>query len=146
MIKQKLNCMEKTTRCFLAISMMALIISGCEVSTARLTDPLVCTALAGDLCKEDMPNISAQARELVASCKLKNAPPETKVKFTWIFYGETKITIDEVTFNSGNEGTSLNLNSTLSRPYNGWPIGVYEVEMKILIENKKPLIKQFTIE
>lgn len=129
--------------------MMAVVLAtfyGCEVSTARLTDPKICTSLAGDLCQEDIPKISSQAGELVASCKLKNAPPETKVKFTWMYYGDTKITIDDVTLDSGNEGTTMNLNSTLSRPYNGWPKGVYEVEMRILIDDKKPLIKQFTIE
>jgi hypothetical protein len=137
--------MKITTVYLLFFAMMFSILSSCEVSTARLTDPRVCTSLTQDLCSNDMPEISVQADSLVASCKLKNAPPDTKVKFTWMYYGETKITIDDVTFDSGNEGTNLNLNSTLSRPANGWPKGVYEVEMKILIENKKPLIKQFTI-
>ncbi len=126
-------------------TMMFSILSSCEVSTARLTDPMVCNSLTQDLCSTDMPEISVQADSLVASCKLKNAPPDTKVKFTWMYYGEDKITIDDVTYDSGNEGTNLNLNSTLSKPANGWPKGVYEVEMKILIDNKKPLIKQFTI-
>lgn len=137
--------MKITTLYLLLFTMIILGLNSCEVSTARLTDPKVCTSLIEDLCESDMPEISPQASELVASCKLKNAPADTKVKFTWMYYGETKITIDNVTFDSGNEGINLNLNSTLSRPTNGWPKGVYEVEMKILIENKKPLIKQFTI-
>ena len=138
--------MKTFTGFYLMMTVVLAAFYGCEVSTARLTDPKVCTSLTGDLCQEDMPEISAQSGELVASCKLKNAPPNTKVKFTWMYYGETKITIDDVTLDSGNEGTSMNLNSTLSRPNNGWPIGVYEVQMQILIENKKPLVKQFTIE
>lgn len=137
--------MKITKLYLLFFAMIILGLNSCEVSTARLTDPKVCTSLTEDLCENDMPEISTQAGELAASCKLKNAPPNTKVKFTWMYYGETKITIDDVTFDSGSEGTSLNLNSTLSRPNNGWPKGVYEVEMQILIENKKPLIKQFTI-
>lgn len=131
---------------FLTFTLMSLTLLGCEVSTARLTDAKVCTTLTDNLCAEDMPVISADAAELVASCKLKNAPPETEVTFTWIYYGENKIEIDAVTLNSGNEGSSMDLHSTLSRPHNGWPAGVYEVAMKILSGDKEPVIKQFSIQ
>ena len=106
----------------------------------------MCTSLSEDLCPQDFPVISAEAGQLFASCKIKNAPAETKVKFTWLYYGETKITIDEITFDTKDMGTNLNLHSSLSRPNNGWPKGVYEVEMRILVGDKKPLVKQFTIE
>lgn len=128
------------------VAFFVLITESCEFSTANLVDPKVCIELNEDLCKQDNPIISADVKQLFASCKIKNAPPETQVKFTWMFYGETKIKIDEVTFNSKDLGTNLNLHSSLNRPFNGWPKGVYEVEMQIVNADKEPLIKQFRIE
>lgn len=131
---------------FTAFTVLMIFVESCSISTAKLVDPKVCTSLDGDLCQQDNPVISSNASQLFASCEIKNAPMETEVKFTWLYYGETKIKIDEITFNTEDKGTNLNLHSSLSRPYNGWPKGVYEIEMLILVEGKKPVIKQFTIE
>ncbi len=131
---------------FVALAGVFFVLERCSFSTANLVEPKVCTSLSEDLCSQDNPIISADANQLFASCKIKNAPPETKVKYTWLYYGETKIKIDEITFDTEDKGTNLNLHSSLSRPYNGWPKGVYEVEMQILEGDKKPIVKQFTIE
>ena len=131
---------------FIAFAVLMIFVESCSFSTANLVDPKVCTSLDGDLCQQDNPVLSTNVNQLFASCEIKNAPVETKVKFTWFYYGETKIKIDEITFNTENKGTNLNLHSSLSRPYNGWPKGVYEIEMLILVDGKKPIIKQFSIE
>lgn len=137
----------KTTAIYLfSCVLLTLGLMSCEVTTAHLTDLSVCTSLSENLCAADMPVISTDAEELVVSCKLKNAPPATEVTFTWVYYGDTRIEIDAVTLNSGNEGSELDLHSTLSRPTNGWPIGTYEVVAKILSADKEPIVKQFTIQ
>ncbi|MDZ4058846.1 MAG: hypothetical protein U1D64_02265, partial [Bacteroidales bacterium] len=69
----------------------------------------------------------------------------TKLKFTCLYYGDTKIKIDDVTLDTGELSGTVELNSYLSQPTNGWPKGVYEVEVLVLTDNAKPVIKQFTI-
>jgi hypothetical protein len=120
---------------------------GCEfnVSTAKVADAKICTSLSGDLCNNDNPVISPNTREIYASCLLKNATENTKVKFSWVYYGNTKIDIDNVTLNSGNKIGNLNLHSSLSRPTKGWPKGEYEVVIQVQTDNAEPVTKQFSI-
>ncbi len=118
----------------------------CSVSTARVTDAKVCTQLDGNLCTQDNETLPASAREIYASCTLKNAPENTDVKFTWYYYGDTKFEIDNVILSSGENFGNLDMYSSLSRPNNGWPRGVYEVTIEVVTDNAKPVVKQFNIQ
>jgi hypothetical protein len=143
--------MKKRTVIILSIVAIIIIIvarGGCEfnVSTAKVTDVKICTALADGLCDNDNPVLSTAAMDIFASCILKHSVAETRVKFTWFYYGETKIEIDNVELNTGDKIGNLNLHSSLSRPNNGWPIGVYEVVIEVQTDNADPVVKQFSIE
>ncbi|PKO98080.1 MAG: hypothetical protein CVU13_11655 [Bacteroidetes bacterium HGW-Bacteroidetes-8] len=135
------------------IAALILILSGafamtgceCSVSTANVQDVKICTSLSGNLCNQDSPTLGDTSPTIYVSCLLKNSVSATKVKFTWMYYGDTKIKIDDVTLDTGELSGTVELNSYLSRPTNGWPKGVYEVEIQILTDNAKPVLKQFTI-
>lgn len=131
----------------LILPLIALLLSGCEcsVSTANVKDVKICTSLEGNVCNQDNPVIDNSAATIYASCLLKNSVSGTKVKFTWLYYGDTKIKIDDVILDTGELSGNLELNSNLSRPDNGWPKGVYEVEIQVMTDNAKPVIKQFTV-
>ncbi len=131
----------------LAIISLLFIVYGCECSfsTARLTDVKVCTSLEGNLCSQDKTNIEATSPVIYASCVLKNAPQNTDVKFTWFYYGDSKFEIDSVILSSGDNIGNIDMNSSLSIPYNGWPLGVYEVEIQIVNDTSEPIVKQFNI-
>ncbi|MDD4192164.1 MAG: hypothetical protein PHI28_12590 [Mangrovibacterium sp.] len=118
----------------------------CNVSTAKVSDVKICTVLTGNLCDQDYPVISSSAGEIFASCVLKHGVADTKVKFSWMYYGDTKIEIDHVVLDTGDKMGNLELHSSLSRPNNGWPKGVYEVVIQVQTDNAKPVSKQFTIE
>jgi hypothetical protein len=122
-------------------------VTGCEcsVSTANIQDVKICTSLSGNLCNQDNTTLGDTSPAIYVSCLLKNAVSSTKVKFTWLYYGDTKIKIDDVTLDTGELSGTVELNSYLSQPTNGWPKGVYEVEVLVLTDNAKPVIKQFTI-
>lgn len=117
----------------------------CNFSTANIQDVKICTSLEGNVCNQDNPVIDNSAETIYASCLLKNSVSGTKVKFTWIYYGDTKIKIDDVILDTGELSGNLELNSNLSRPDNGWPKGVYEVEIQVQTDNAKPVNKQFTV-
>lgn len=123
-------------------------LSACEfsVTTAHVTDVKMCTRINDNQCASDNPNFSTNTREIFVSCHLKNAPEDTKVKFAWFYNGQKKIAIDAVTMSSGKRTGTLNLQSSLSRPNNGWPRGEYEVVITIPDTDKEPVIKKFTIQ
>lgn len=131
----------------LAIIGLLFFVYGCEcsVSTARLTDAKVCTSLVGNLCDQNKTIIDPASPVIYASCVLKNAPQNTQVKFTWLYYGDTKFEIDNVILSSGDNVGNIEMNSSLSKPNNGWPKGVYEVEIRIVNTTSEPIVKQFNI-
>jgi len=134
----------------LSVFAVALLfwLSGCEFSatTAHVDDVKMCTSINNNQCASDNPNFSTNTAEIFISCHLKNAPENTKVQFAWFYNGQKKIAIDAVTMSSGNRTGTLNLQSSLSRPNNGWPRGQYEVVITILDSSKDPVIKKFTVQ
>lgn len=126
---------------------MMLITASCEFdfSTANISDIKVCTSMSGNLCGNDNSTLSTSTQNIFVSCKLKNAPADTKVKFTWKYVEAEPLTIDEVVLNSEDRGTNLDLHSSLSRPYNGWPKGKYAVEIRIGENDDSPETKKFEI-
>ncbi len=129
------------------ILMISIGLAGCNfnVSTAKVVDAKICADLTGNLCEQDNPELPSSVSTIFSSCLLKNATPETKVKFTWIYYGDTKFEIDNVVLDTEDKSGDIELNSSLSRPNNGWPNGVYEVIIQVQTDNSEPLVKQFNI-
>ena len=97
------------------------------------------------VCEQDMPELLVSTPKIFVSCRLKYAVSNTKVKYSWMYYGETKIEIDTVIYDIGDRIGNLDLYSSLSKPANDWPKGVYEVIIQIQTDNAKPLVKQFNI-
>jgi hypothetical protein len=138
--------MKKIFFVFVVIS--GFLFQKCEYSysTATIDDVKMCTKVNDNQCASDNPNFRANTPEIFVSCRLKNAPQETQVKFTWYFLGIKKIKIDAVTLSSGNNNGTLNLQSSLTKPTNGWPSGKYEVEISLPGIEKSPVTKKFYIQ
>ncbi|MCD4772246.1 MAG: hypothetical protein K8R41_02545, partial [Bacteroidales bacterium] len=66
--------------------------------------------------------------------------------FAWFYYGQEKVRIDAVKLNSGDQIGTLNLQSSFTRPNNGWPVGEYEVVITILGTEKEPVVKKFSVQ
>ncbi len=120
---------------------------GCEfeVTTANISDVKMCTNFNGSLCNDDVPVFNTSEGSLYASCKLKNAPENTQVTFTWKYLEGQALVIDQVTLNSADKGINLDLHTSLSRPNNGWPQGKYAVEIAIGNNDTDPEVKHFEI-
>ena len=121
--------------------------SSCNFNSAHIDidDVKMCTIITDNQCLSDHPVFSPSTEEIYVSCQLKNAPENTNIEFSWYYLGKQKIKIDAVTLNSGNKLGTLDLQSSLSRPNNGWPAGEYEVSIKILDTEKEPVIKKFNV-
>ncbi len=132
---------------FVLAVMAAWFATGCdfEFSTANVSDIQICDQLQGALCGADNPSLSINTPQICVSCKLKNAPPDTQVTFVWKYMEGESVVIDEVVMNTANKGMNLDLHSTLSRPYNGWPKGKYAVEISVGTSTENPEIKRFTV-
>ncbi|MEM7367882.1 MAG: hypothetical protein AAF587_04730 [Bacteroidota bacterium] len=126
---------------------LLLSLTACEfsVSTANLQDLMICDQLStDDRCASNISNFGPDAPAFVASCDLKNAPDGTSVCFYWYFLGEQTQLIDSVNYVSQSGGT-LHLHSNLNAPNSGWPIGSYEVVVRVLTDNGNELRKQFQV-
>lgn len=132
----------------LILSTLIFGLSACNfnVTTAHIENVKMCTEIKSNECTESIFTFQNTAQNICISCELENDPGNTLVTFIWKYNnnGEFMI-IDEVTLNSSNKGTQVNLQSSLSRPYNGWPSGVYEVEIIIEDSQKEPVIQEFVI-
>lgn len=140
--------MTKAIKSIWLLVLAIMLITSCEfeVTTAHIEDITICTALDGDICESNTPIISSSDPNIYVSCKLKNAPQNTIVTFIWKYTdGEDPIIIDEITLNSSDIGVNVDLNSSLSKPYNGWPNGKYEVEISIDGDENDPRIKYFEV-
>jgi len=126
----------------------ALFMTGCEFnySSANIDNVKMCTSISDNQCNSDNPNFTPVTPEIYVSCQLKNAPENTNVEFAWFYLGQQKIKIDAVTFNSGDLIGTVNMQSSLSRPNNGWPVGEYEVVISIPGTEKDPVVKKFSVQ
>ncbi len=118
-----------------------LLLQSCnmEFSSASIDNLQTCHQLEGNLCDQSVDVFHPNSPQIVSSCQLHYAPPETIVTFTWKYIeGTEDIIIDAVSMNTGNEGSDLELHSSLSRPNNGWPAGRYAVDI-IIGEDKSSL-------
>lgn len=138
----------KKTLLSISVTAMILFLSACSFnfSSARITDVKMCTHVSNNQCASDNPTFTRNTPEIYVSCHLKNAPENTKVRFDWNYYGQKKFTIRSLTLNSGNKTGTLNLQASLSRPNNGWPVGEYEVVITLVGLDKEPVVKKFTVQ
>lgn len=138
-------------RYFFLLAIIGIIIflvytGGCEFSTASISDVKICKSINQNQCNSDNPIITGNPSEIFVSCKLKYAPEATDINFKWFYFGQTKFEIGDVTLNSGSDGSALDMQTSFSRPNNGWPKGNYEVVIQIMVDGKDAVVKQFQIQ
>ena len=124
----------------------ALFLSNCNVSTANISDVKMCENIDGNQCPEDNPVFSTNTPNIYCSVKVNNAPEGTNVKFSWNYLGEEIVHIDEVTLTVPGGGTNFDMQSSLSIPNNGWPVGNYEVVIDLGTDNSEPTVKKFQVQ
>jgi len=131
----------------LAITVAVIFaLSRCNVSTANLSDVKVCESVQDNQCASDNPVFDVTTPEIYCSVVVNNAPAGTPVTFSWFYQGDSRMAIDAVTINTPDGGTTFNMQSSLNIPNNGWPTGIYEVEIALGTDNAKPIVKSFVIE
>jgi hypothetical protein len=138
--------MKKSIILSFAVFGLAFFMHSCSVSTARITDVMVCESVSDNQCLADQPVFNTDTREIFCSVIVKNAPGGTAVTFSWFYQGESRVAIDAVTLDTPEGGTTFNMQSSLSKPNNGWPTGVYEVVISLGTDNADPVVKTFVVE
>lgn len=132
-------------KAFLPLFLIVVILSACSYSTANITDTKMCTEVQELECATDTTAFSTDAEALYISAILNNAPEDTKITFRWIYLGyeDGPFEIDTVELVSKDVTTIMN--SSLSKPDNGWPTGPYKVVIELESDNSVPVEKEFTI-
>lgn len=130
-----------------AVFVMTLVLSGCNVSTAGLSNVKLCEKLDGDSCSSDMTTLSKDASTFFVTGNLDNAPSGTKIKIDWRYLsgelGNEPQDIDSASFTS--EENSNIITGSLERATESWPKGEYEVVLKIQTDNADPVSKKFSV-
>ncbi|HRK29083.1 MAG TPA: hypothetical protein PK239_17550 [Chitinophagales bacterium] len=134
----------------LPVFLLALFfVSSCSfnVSTASISNVLLCYAPVNKVCPADKTVFSPDAPMFFVSCNLNFAPADTQIKFAWFNTDGQRFLIDEVILRAGDigSGSTFSLNSTLSKPNNGWPAGNYELVISLNTDNFKPIVKTFKV-
>jgi len=138
--------MKKFFKYFFLIILAIIILSFFfDLNTAHIEDVKICNTLNTNQCTKDKPVFDVSTPQIVVSCKLKNPPMETRIQFSWFYISDGRTEIDADVVNSGEEIGTLDINSSLNKPSNGWPEGDYEVIIKILDTEKEPITKQFWV-
>ena len=125
-----------------------VVVTGCKanMNTIHVSNVKMCKHIDGDQCYNDSPTFSPSTPEIFVSCQVKNAPKKTRVLFSWFYYGQKKVEITSTTVNPGEKTGALNLQSSVLKPNNGWPVGEYEVVINIVGSEKEPAVKKFTVQ
>jgi len=115
------------------------IFTVCNVSTASLSEVQVCSTLNEDSeCKSDYNVFQSSVSVLYCSARLKSAPKNTKVTFTWKYE-------DEVIGKADVETGSAIVYSDY-KPRGFMKPGKYSVTAKINTDNADPVTKEFKVE
>ncbi len=129
----------------------AIIFWGCgdvNISTANFSDAKMCGSLNDDECTSDNPVFSSADPSINTSVNLYNAPHDSKVSFSWFYLDSARTMIgsfDTDLSKVESMNSVYSLHCSVNSPEGGWPLGKYEVEMKIHSDNSKPLIKGFSV-
>jgi hypothetical protein len=118
----------------IALCISILVTASCitvvnESKGVTLTEITMTTAVDFDMKPLDTTDVfDVDIKEIHCSVKLSNAPTNTRVTAEWIYIQGVEdlqnYTIDE--YSVTTEGTRY-IDMSLLRPYEGWPIGDYEV-------------------
>ncbi len=131
---------------FFAIISTGILINSCSVTSAKLTDVKMCESIEGNTCGTDVTSFTKDTPIIYCSCVLKNAPDATKVKFSWYYLEGKEQLIDDVELSSPASGSNHQMQSSLSKPNNGWPAGSYKVVIQIMeADNRDPVEKKFSV-
>lgn len=128
-----------TFKFFLAVFVAANIFTICSVSTASLSDVKLCASVnSSNECDGDKSSYPEDASVIYCTAKVKNAPSNTKVTFTWKYESESLGSADVET-GSGVVYSNYKSPGTL-KP------GKYSVTVKINTDNSEPVTKNFSVE
>lgn len=106
----------------------------------------MCDQLSEDVCIDDYPVFFTDTPRIYVSATLANASEGTEVSFGWYSVDDERYLIDEVTVTTEGSGTTWPMFSSLSKPYDGWPPGEYEVVISIVGHDEKTITRGFTVE
>ena len=116
--------------------------------TVSFTEPRLCSNPFEKTCGSDMRTFAVDTQEIWFSSKFSGIKEGQKITFVWQYIsGELDVkkpyTIDSVEMIVKKEFTELN--TSLSKPTSGWPVGEYKIAVLVDGVNKDFLAQQFLV-
>ncbi len=116
----------------------------CSRADKQIVDVKLCESLKEKGCVTDSPLFSISTPIIFCSFIIDSSTGAKNLKVSWYYLGDSRVLIEETSLECG-QGKSIKMHSSLNKPLNGWPIGIYELEISLLNETKISVIKSFSI-
>jgi len=131
----------------LSISVIVVTSLQCSHAVKKITNVKLCELLGEKGCNYDSPSFDNSVQLIYCSFLTQNIKYDDTLKISWYYVGDSRVLIEETLLMISENKLGLPIKSSLNKPINGWPSGVFEV--KISIENEEPtlsVVKSFLIQ
>lgn len=128
------------------IVLAMLIMGGSDKSsgTAYLQNPQMTSGMTQDGRPVDkVTSYTPNTQQLIAVVELRQAPPDTQVRFDWVYVNSNRL-ITTSTASNGKKGSDIYVFSILTNQ-GPWPVGDYRVDMYIDGRAKPDTSVQFRV-
>jgi len=127
---------------FLVAGCVFLMASSCEVTTANLTDVAMCSETQEFKCAEETDTFATTTPIIYCTAVLNNAVEGTQVTASWYYLEEGETFIDAAAIEASDP--TMDLEFSLSKPTNDWPVGNYRVDLQV--GSEAPVSTEFEVQ
>jgi len=139
--------MRKLIIQFLSISVIVVSSLQCSRTVKQITNVRLCESINEKGCVKDSPSFDNSIQLIHCSFFTENIESSDTMKISWYYLGDSRVLIEETLLIISENKLGSPIISSLNKPLNGWPSGVFEV--KISIENEEQtlsVVKSFLIQ
>jgi len=139
--------MRKLIIQFLSISVIIVVSIQCSHTEKQITNVRLCESINEKGCVKDNPSFDTSIQLIHCSFFTENIESSDPLKISWYYLGDSRVLIEETLLIIAENNSELPIISSLNKPLNGWPSGVFEVKISIEKEETEvSVLKSFLIE
>jgi hypothetical protein len=137
--------MQRLSTLLVLLVVVAFISATCTDHKTKLRQFKLCTSLSEEACLMDSLSFSASTHTIYCSFEIARMNRDDQVKISWYFLGDSRVLIEETSLIIPESKSSTTIHSSLNKPLNGWPKGIYELEVSLESEKPITMVKSFSI-
>ncbi len=136
---------RKIARLVLSVAVISIAWTACTGEKTNISDLKLCKSIEKSGCKFDSHSFDSSQPLIYCSFVIHNAKTTSDVKIAWHYQGDRRVLIKDTLFRIKANAPKIQFQSSLNKPLNGWPRGIYEVEISLEEEKLVSVVKSFSI-